>query len=145
MKIVAYGDADWKNTEEEFVCDMLSSLTLHRPYPAKFHAELLKMLQESLDGMENQGNFWKSAHTHMCTRIAQEIHHRTNKKVTDEMFAALVESCGNLRFRDQQDLKNYVAGGIEWVLEEWQTTRAAFTDAIAVQVKRLDRQQVSET
>lgn len=39
---------------EEFVCEMLSTLTLHKPYPAKFHQELLKMLQEHLESREDQ-------------------------------------------------------------------------------------------
>jgi hypothetical protein len=42
-----------------------------------------------------------------------------------------------------QDVYDYVLGGIEWVMEEWDTARAAFLDAISVQAKRLDREQIT--
>lgn len=144
LKLVAYGDKDWRNSEEDFVCDLLSSLTLYRPYPAKFHIEMLKVLQDRNDGLADQGNFWRAAHTHMCVRISQEIQNRTNREVTDDMFSAMIESVSNLKLKDLQEVKNYVSSGIEWVLEEWQTTRAAFTDAIAVQVRRLDQKMTEE-
>jgi len=128
---------------EEFVCDMLSTLTLHRPYPQKFHVELLKTLQDHLETMENPGDFWKLAHTRMCTRISDEIESRKNKRATDDMFSAMVESVSNLKLRSTDDANDYVLGGIEWVMEDWESTRAAFLDAMAVQVKKLDREQTS--
>lgn len=64
------------------------------------------------------------------------------RKVTDEMFAAMVESVGNLKLKNK-DITQYVRRGIEWVMEEWKSTRAAFLDAIHVQTKKLDREQIS--
>ena len=50
LKAVAYQHAE----SEDFVCELLSTLTLHTPYPAKFHLELLKWLQEYFAGIDDE-------------------------------------------------------------------------------------------
>lgn len=127
---------------EESVYDMLSSLTIHRPYSQKFHQELTKVLYDHFERVPHPGKFWRSAHVRMITRIGEEIQAGVHRKVTDNMFAQVVESVGNLKLRSQ-DVYDYVLGGIEWVMEEWDTARAAFLDAISVQAKRLDRDQIT--
>jgi len=114
LKPLVYAEVE----SEEFVCDILSTLTLHRPYPKKFHDDLLKTMQEHLEDQESLGEFWKVAHTRMCTRISDEIQSNksngvNNNKHTDDMFAAMVESVGNLKL-SADDTITYVLGGIEW-------------------------------
>ncbi len=142
LKVVAYGDID--TLSEDFVCDMLSCLTLHRPYPQNFHAELLKTMQESVDGYGDQVSLWKAAHTRMFERIMQDMESGAAKKAkTDDRLACMMASVGQVKLRDQDEVKQYILGGLEWVFEEWQTSRAAFTDGITVLVRKLERSNIA--
>jgi hypothetical protein len=138
LKPIVYGQHD----SDEFVCDMLSTLTLHRPYPTQFHTDLLKTIHEHLsNSVENPGEFWKMAHTRMCTRITDEIKMRKTEKVTDDMFAAMVESVAATDLNTPEDVYSYVHGGLEWIMEDWQTPRAAFLGVLMTKAKQLDREQ----
>ena len=137
VKPAVYGSFD-----EENVCDMLSTLTLHRPFPEAFHGETLKCLQMHFDHhFEDKVHFWKSAHTRMFVRIEDEM--RLKDKDTSHMMTAIIESIGALKF-SKSEFYEYAVGIIEWMMEDWVGMRAALLDGITWIVKRLDREQVTE-
>ena len=132
------------NLAEETVCDMLSTLTLHRPFPNAFYGEAHKSLQLKFDShVEEKVSFWKSAHTRMCVRIEDEIRLKPKSKIVNDMLTALVESVSSLKF-SKAEFYEYAVGIMEWVLDEWRGGRAALLDAIQWTIKRLDREQVTE-
>jgi len=142
LKVVAYGDID--TLSEDFVCDIFSCLTLHRPYPNNFHAELLKTMQESAERYEDQVSLWKAAHTRMFDRIMQDMESGVARKAkTDDRLACMMNSVGQVKLKNQDEVKQYILGGLEWVFEEWQTSRAAFTDGITVLVRKLKRENIA--
>ena len=137
LKPAVYG-----NFDEENVCDMLSTLTLHRPFPDGFHGETLKCLQMHFDHhVEDKVSFWKSAHTRMVLRIDDE--REVKSKAANDMLPALIDSIAALKF-SKSEFYEYAEGIIEWVMEDWVGMRAVLLDGITWIVKRLDREQVTE-
>ena len=121
LKVVQYGEID--TLSEDFVCDMLSCLTLHRPYPNNFHKEMLKIMHDSMERYEDQVSLWKTAHTHMFDRIQQELSSSASRKKTDEMLACLMSSVGQVKLQNQAEVREYILGGLEWVFQDWQGMR----------------------
>ena len=130
------------DTDESFcdLCDTLATLTLHRPYPSNFHQKLLEQMRLHVYAVaEDQSEFWKLAHSRMVERIGREIESRKTKKVTDDMYSAMVESISMTTFDHVDELYHYVKGSFEWVMKEWDGPRVLFLPPLQMKVKSLDR------
>lgn len=135
------------NLDEETVIDALAVLTLQRPTPAPFNADLDKVIHDNFDQIADEKvSFWHSAHARMCMRISDELRMGKQDKAV-EMNQALVLSLGGVSARwEKEECYDYSLSMVEYVAENWDGPRAGLLDAWVGSgfIKHLEREQITQ-
>jgi len=133
----------YTDCDNDLLVELLSTVTLYRPYANSFHSQLLKLATNNVV-TDDASQFWLLAHRQMFTHISEAMAKRAKSQVVD-MTMALTDSVSCLKL-DEDNAAQYVSKGMQWVLEDDSKhgQRAGFLDALGLQIKNLSSSQAGE-
>lgn len=142
---VLKGISYYTDCDNDLLVELLTTITLYRPFANSFHTQALKLAAEGVRAAEDESQFWLLAHRQMFTHISEAVSSKQKSAILD-MTMALTDSVTSLKLSGGDATKQYLSKGLVWALEDVTKHghRLGFLDALGLQMKNVSASQAGE-